>query len=338
MRKILLTTTTLILITVMTLALLSGCFKEDKVIREDFDYRNYGYRYDDVTFTVTPIDSAIASGNDIAAVLHLLAVAEANLIAANYLASASTGGGTATSSLFNMEGSLEFGDIYVRDNGAFYSQSVARVTEANSSSPVNLLSLAQALLDQADRKYSADGQTFYVQKVEGTKATARMIKDYPFGSATFAEGVRESFTLAEYMEEEYVKADYRELSNFVFAEDTIDADSVDIKYENGMYTFTFEVNLDDAASREKATEHARANMREASKSNDLEYGLYRVTIEMFDNGLIAKYTKEESWIATLNIGPLKPNGASQSETSIFYSWDPADCTFAVNGIDISWTN
>lgn len=337
MRKVFIKLLTVMLVAVISVAMLSSCKpKDETMLRDDFVYRNYGMRYDDVTFNRTSIDPTIAAGNDINAILHFLEVIDANLIAANYLASASTGGGTASSSLFSMEGALEFGDIYVRENGAFYSQSVARVTRADSTSPVNLLSLAQALLDQADRKYSADGQTFYVQKVNGNRAVARMIEDYPYGSAAFSAGKLEVLELNEYKEAQYVKNTVGELSHFVFAEDTILHDTINIQYANGLYEFTFDVNLEDEAAREKATEFARANMREASSSDDLEYGLFRVTIEMYDNGLIAKYTKEESWLATLSVGPLSPNGASHSSTSIYYSWDPADCTFAVNNIDISW--
>lgn len=329
---------TVALVTIITLSmLLASCVTDEPVLRdEDFVYRNYGVRFNDVGFTVTPINAEIAQGNDVAAALHLLDVVHANMLAADYLASASVGGGSASSSLFDMCGSLQFGDIYIRDNGAFYSQSVARVTEANSSSPVDLLKLAQALLDQSDRKYSPDGETFYVQKAKGSKAVCRMIEDYPFGSSDFSTGSVEVFTLAQYMEEEFIYRDYRELSNFVFTADTILADSVSITYEDGLYTLNFEVNLEDTSARDIATEYARANMREAATSTDLEYALYKVTLEIWDNGLIRKYTKEESWAATLSIGPLKPNGASHSITSIYYSWDPADCTFSGNNIDISW--
>ena len=311
--------------------------KEPTPERGEFDYRNYNRRYDNVSFTVTPIDAEIAGGNDVAAVLHLLSVANSNVIAANYLASASTGDGSAGSSLLDMNGTLEFGDIYIRDNGAFYSQSVARITEATSSSPIDLLGFAQALLDQADRKYSADGETFYVQKVKGMSGESRMILDYPYGSAEFSEGAVEQFTLEQYKEEEYVKEYYNELSNFVFAEDTILPDNVVITYVDGLYTCNFEVNLVDIAARDKATEFSRANMREASDSDDLQYVLYKVTIEIYDNGLIKKYTKEESWEATLNLPlGLSPHGSSHSITSVFYSWDPDDCSFETMGIDTSW--
>jgi len=341
MKKGLLRFFSVILVLTVSFIFLTSCVDppEESVIRDDFEYRNYGIKFDDVNFANTEITSSIAQGEDkIAAALHLITVAENNVIAADYLASASVGDGTASSSLFDMSGALQFGDIYVRDNGKFYSQSVARVTEATTSFPANLLTAAQALLDQSDRKYSADGQTFYVQKVKGTKATARMIKDYPYGTSTFERGELEVFDLDGYKAEEYIRTDYRELSNFVFAEDTIKEDSIEISYddESGLYTLYFEVDLENEAAREKATEHSRANMREASNSDDLEYAIYNVTIEVYENGLIRKFTREESWEATLNVLGLKPHGSSHSETSVFYSWDPADCTFEVNNIDTSW--
>jgi hypothetical protein len=306
---------------------------------ENYEYKNYGVRFDDVSFSRTSIDAGIAAGDDnLAKVLNFLDVIDANLIAADYVANASTGSGTASSSLFEMQGSLDFGDIYIRENGKYYSQSVARVTEATTSfKGLNLITVARGMLDQADRQYSADGITFYRQEVKGGSAAAEMIEPYPYGSATFEEGELETLTLEEYNQKEYVNNDYRELSNFEFASDTIKADSVTVELKDGLYTFSFDVNLTDTAARDKATEHSRAGMRKASSSNDLEYVLYKVTIEMWDNGLIRKYNKKESWAATLSLPlGLAPHGESYSDTSIYYSWDPADCTFAGNNIDITW--
>ena len=325
------------IVIVFTASILSSCKPADEDIdRGAFEYRNYGIRYDDVGFERTPIDMEIAQGeDDIEAILHILDVIEANLIAADYLASASVGGGSASSSMFDMRGSLDFADIYCRDNGAFYSQSIARVTEASSSVSDSILGAAQAM-GQADRKYSADGETFYVQKVKGNKANAKMIRDYPFGTSTFNKGDLEKLSLSKYKEKEYIRSDYRELTNFVINRDTIKADTAEISYEEGMFTLYFEIDLENKEARDTATEYARANMREASSSNDLEYAIYNVTIEVYDNGLIRKYTKEESWEATLKILFWSPHGASLSETSVYYSWDPADCSFSANGIDVSW--
>jgi hypothetical protein len=349
MKKILLTLLTLLLLSAFMFTMV-GCkpVVDTPVDRPDeFSYKNYGLRYDDVSFSATPISASEVAGGGVDAALYILSVIDANLLAANYLASASVGGGSATSGLFELEGSLQFGDTYVRDNGAFYSQCVARVTSASSSAPFNVLNLAQVLLDQSDRKYSADGQTFYVQKAAGSGAECRMIEDYPYGTSNFASGEKETLTLEEYMDAEYTKYDYRELTHFVFTADTILSDSVTLTYNEGLYTLDFTVNLDGETivadgktARDIATEHARANMREAATSNDLEYGLFKVTIEVYDNGMIASYTKEESWEATLTLisGVLEPSGSSHSVTTVYYSWDPADCTFEGNNIDISWAS
>ena len=305
---------------------------------KDFSYRSYGLRYDKVSFKNRPVNSEIAAGNDSTAkVLHFLDIINYNLITADYLAAISVGGGTASSDLLNIKGGLKYGHVYVRDRGRFYLQSVAKVTEATSSLNINLLSLTQNLLNSAERKYSPDGKIFYLERVKGGHSNAKLLYSYTYGWADFRKGEHKVLNLAEYKAEEFIYRDYRELNNFVLTPDTIRRDSIRISYKDGLYTFTFRVNLEDGVSRDKATKYARAHLREVSKSEDLEYILYKVTIEMWDNGMIRKYTKEESWKASLKL-PLgiRPSGCSYSLTSVYYSWNPADCTFKTNNSDISW--
>lgn len=306
--------------------------------KSEFHFRSYSERYDDVNFDRTLINSDIAGNGDINSILHLLKVANDNVIKANYLAFISFGKGNAKASLLDINGSLKYSDVYIRNNDAFYMQSFSKIISVSSKAPFEVLNLTEALLNQAERIYSPNGKEFIIEKTRGNKAKIEPVKSYPFYKAEFVKSEIKRCNLKQFNEEQYVRSNNKELTNFVITKETIQRDTINMKYSNGLYTFSFNINLQDKTSRDAATRYSRARLRNVSGSKDLEYKIYKITIELWDNGLIRKITKEESWEATLNIGPLSPSGTTKSSNTSYYSFNPLDCNFTTMNIDLNWTS
>ena len=328
----------IIMIAIVSASLMTGFYQEKAcALGKEINYKNYGVRYDNVGFTLTPIDKTKMEKKDVTAALHLLDVVNKNLANADYFAFCSTGYGTARSSLMSMSGSLDYGVIYIKDGKSMYYQSAADVVEFNSSAGSRLSNLTQGLLDRAERKYSPDGKTFYVQKVKGNKAKIKVLNKYPFSDADYNVGETQKLSLNEFKKQEYVAANVNELTNMLFTKDTILDKSVAINYSGGIYRLAFTVDLSNNTLRDKATKYARGMLRDLVESNDLEFNHFRVNLEVWDNGLVRKFTREESWKGTINLPlNLKPEGISKSSAAIWYNWNPADCKIKDNKIDLSW--
>lgn len=333
-KKILLITTLVIMVTITFTGFKT---KDVAKISETINYKNFGVRYDNVNFDATPINAENVASKDVSAALHILDVVDKNLKAANNVAYASTGSGTASSSLMNMSGALDYGIIFIKDNGAFYLQSAADVTDVNSNAGATFSKLTKGLLDQAERRYSPDGKTVFVQKVKGKKGNAKVFNSFPFCSADYNQGKIKKYSLQEYYNKEYIKSDFSETSNLVFSKNTIAPESIKLDYKDGLYKLSFDLNLKSKGARDEATKFARPMLREMTDSKDLEFNVFKVDVEVWDSGLVRKYTREESWEGHLELPlNLKPKGLSQSTASIYYSWDPANCSIKGNKIDLSW--
>jgi hypothetical protein len=114
----------------------------------------------------------------------------------------------------------------------------------------------------------------------------------------------------------------------VISEDSLLKDSYTVVYneDDDIYTVSFEIDVTTQDARDAYTERPRASLRKASTSNDLEYLKYKITIELWDNGTLKTFTTEEQWEATLILTSFaKPHGASQSESTDYFSWDKEDC-------------
>jgi hypothetical protein len=291
----------------------------------------------DFGFTPTPIDKSIADKGDARAAEHILQVVDANLSAAPHYSFYSRGGGSAVSSFMDMSGELEYGIIFLKDNGAMYMQSGAHVTRLSSSAGEKLSNAVKGVIDQAERHYSPDGKTFYIQRVKGFKAKTKVFDRFPYSASNFSASKVEEMTKEEYCRSQCVRKDIFELSNIVMDASTIDPASVKLDRKDNLYRLSFSINLDDAGIREKATRYARGFLRSISNSDDLQFKVFKVYMEVYENGLIKKYTREESWGGTLKLGMgFRPDGVSKSANSFHFTFDPVKCKIKGNGIDTSW--
>lgn len=332
----------LALIIVVCTVMLTACPGNEVVAPVTLDRGNFETKMDidDLEFTTTTvegrpsghmnIDTGIAQGADsVAAVLHLMDVAEHNYYTAKYLAKYSDGGGSATA--VGMEGKMTVRSLSIREDDTSYYQTAGRVYEGD---PQSLLGFAQALLDQGKRTYTincgTDEEVTYKQEPKG-KGKPAMTDSFPYATCDFSKGKIETFDAANPDVENDFSLKYPgELTNYVVSADSLLADSYSVVYDEefGIYTVSFAINTAamDGEGFELYGKQPQKSLRKSAGSEDLIHLYYRVSFEMFDNGLIKTYKSEESWDATLILAKgINAHGSSTSLSVDYFSWDPDDC-------------
>jgi len=303
-----------------------------------FNYLIPAHAYSKTSFAPIPINHKIAQKGDIAAVEHILQVIDSNLIAAPSYSFYSRGGGGASSSFMDMNGRLEYGLVFIKDNGALYLQSGAYVSDLTSSAGEKLSKAVRGVIDQAERHYSPDGKVFYTQKVRGFKAKTKVFNSFPYSSANYGASKLQVANRQDYISNQCIKNDIFEFSNMVMDKSTIDPNSIKIVHKDGVYKLSYQLNLNDVHARDKATQYARSFLRNIANSDDLQFKVFKVYIEVSDNGLIKKCCREESWTGTLKLPMgLRPVGTTRSRNCFNYTFNPKACKIK-GRIDTSWAS
>lgn len=291
----------------------------------DFSYLSYNQRFDEVSFKNKKIDYYIVSKKDINAILYILDIAEYNLTNSDTMSYITFCNGHANTNILDMKGSLEYKSILIKDNNRFYQECYSKVISVDSRNNSDILDLTKSILDKASKRYSPDGNNVYVKDVNGIKAKVKQKNSYPYGTADYTKSKTTRYNLNEYKRKEYIRSDIYELTNIVINKDTVSNKSIKINYKNGLYKISFEINLKDKNKRDIATKFAKQNLRDKAHSKDIEYNRYRIEFEIYDNGLIKKFTRYESLSGTLSLGLFNPKGSAQSQTVCYYNWNPKFC-------------
>lgn len=255
------------------------------------------------------------------AVLALFNAADRVQREANLVFTISDGGGYAKS---GAEGYMTVRGFYFRNGNSYYSQSAGEVTDANVG-PIAATTIARNMLDQLSRTYTADMQTFYREKAEegkyANKPDVSAYDHFPYVTADFARCTSETFNHEEWIEEARILNNVGELSNFDFNVNAIKDAEISHNTDEHFYQLKFSLdtsNKDDAYV--DVVNFAREGLREASNSDDLDYVVYDVIMEVWDNGYIRSFSSVENWEATLNIlGGI--HGVSDSSNVTVYYWD-----------------
>jgi hypothetical protein len=318
-----------------TLLFLYACDPEE-VLPVDIEYGNFEKDFSDTTFSVTPIDSAIALGADkLTAMEHLLTVIDTNLENADHYASFSDGSGEAFTG--GMGGTMTVRSMFIKNDSSFYYEIAGRLIECE---PAVGKDAAQIMLNQCRREGSSDMVTFYLQE-PGNAGSPTLIDAFPGFTNTFPSNTDvESFDEEGYMTDRNIKERVGEFTNFTFSRDTVLESSVNITHDDefGFYTLQFSLNLDDTAARDLATDFPRKSLRTVAQSDDIEYSVYDMTIEVWDSGLIRKLNSEESWSGSITVLWFTLEGSSHSLNTVYYSWDPEDCVLSQYGYNYDWCN
>lgn len=336
MKKLIFKTLSIMIVAVFITVFFASCAKNEEVNDALVNRGNFATYIDasEVSFTVTPVDPTIAQGSDeLAAIIHLMTVADANYVNADYLARISLGGGSASTGAGSttMTGTMSVRSFNIREPGKTYDQSIGRVYEGD---PQSLLPAAQALLNQGKRTLvmhrGEDNEIKYTQEPKN-KGNPQMIDDFPYATLDFNKANVTSKLKSEEEPHDPDNPKYLkhpgELTNFVITADSILPESYSVEYDSDkkLYTAIFEIDLSDQAKRDAYTNIPRKDLRKDATSDDLEYQKYKVILKMWDNGLIQTYSTEEEWAATLKISFATLNGSSQSTNVVYYSWDRDDC-------------
>lgn len=300
-----------------------GC-KSIEIAPIEFEYGSYAQRTN-VSFELMNVNASIANGSDKALALeHLIQVADTNLQNSTNVARISFAEGEAYTG--GIGGKMAMRMLMLKHGGAFYYETAGSLYEAN---PAAGLTAGKIFVDQASREYSSDIETFYLQS-PNHKGKPQMTEEFPYFNNTY----RKVKVVTENIEE---RDNPFELTKFVFNRNTVLLDSIEIYYNSsiGLYTLTFELNLEDKEARDEATERPRSELREKG-SEDLEYVYYKYSIELWDNGLIRTVTAEESWLGSISVFIFPSiTGSSESTVVDYYSWDVADSEY-LETIDLSW--
>lgn len=303
----------------------SAC-KKIEINPIELDYGHYEMRYDAEYQLMSLNSNIINDDNKSLAMEHILCVADTNLQNAPYISKITFAEGEAYTG--GIGGKMIMRMLMLKHNNAFYYEAAGSLYEAN---PAAGLQAGKIFIDQASREYSADMETFYKQNPK-YKGKPTMTDDFPYFSIDYRKAKLETMTMDEREDKDY----FGKLTNFVFNSNTVKHDSIAINYieADGLYTLSFELNLEDEAARQEATQVPRDKLREQG-SEDLEYVYYKYTMEIWDNGLIRTVTAEESWLGTIDVFFLHLNGSSESVAKDYYSWDPSDSAH-IESLDTSW--
>lgn len=319
---------TAIAVLIMVICTISFCScKPIDIATVELNYGNYEQRYDNVNFALQSLNADIIEGSDKAlAMEHMLSVADTNLQNSVNVARLAFAEGEAYTG--GVGGTMAMRMLYLKHNGAYYYEDAGSLYKAN---PAAGLSAGKIFVDQASREYSPDLETFYKQNPK-YKGKPQMTENFPY----FANEYKKAKLSTTSFEERENSEDFGKLTNFVFNRNTVKADTINIGYISGsqLYTLSFELNLEDEAARNEATEKPRAKLREQGSDN-LEYVYYKYIIEIWDNGLIRKVVAEESWLGTINVFFMELTGSSHSISKEYYSWDPSDSAY-LEQLDLSW--
>ncbi len=319
-----------ILILAMVSVFAAGCKKKDPYIPEALDIEA-GSR-PDLASGITAnelivINAGLAvnatEAQKKAAVLTLFNAADRVQRAASIIMNISDGGGYAKT---GAEGYMTVRGFYFRSGNTYYSQTAGEVTSANVGTLIpNATNVARNMLDQLGRTYSPDLETFHRAKAKDGKAAKKpnvsAYENFPYVSADFSGCSNEEFDLDEWKVESRILNNVGELSNFNFNVNAIKDAVVSYNDDDKFYRIDFALDTSNKdAAYDSVVNYARAGLREASTSEDLDYVKYVVSMEIWDNGYVRSFTTEENWVATLKVVGLPISGMSDSKNTTVYYW------------------
>lgn len=223
-------------------------------------------------------------------------------------------------------GDMTYKDFCFRYNNKFYEQSAGQVINIGIKLP-NAINVARNKLDRLSKTYSNDMKTFNGVIAKSGKDAKRpnvnAYKHFPYVKADYSSSEKRVFSINEWKNYKNIRNNVTELSNIQFSENIIDNALISYDKNKKIYNVSFELDLSLSGNREyeNAVYYARKALRNAAKTNDLDYSKYKITMKIKENGHIDTYTIEESWKGTMKFSIVKIKCVSEScKISKFY-WD-----------------
>lgn len=262
--------------------------------------------------------------------VELYRLGDENLQNADFFACVSKGSGGADISAFNLRGNMSVREMTIKNGSEWYYRSCGMVmnTETLNGSSVNsgdsLLPVIRGILDYGKRKYSPDGEHFYVQTVGTGDLDAESINRFLtadwLNAISFVNkkgkprGDLFSFdTQADYIAYDAYHSSHLEVDNAAITPDAITEAKITRDDRLGIFKVSFKVDVTSDA--------LDTNLFSLRKSvaDDLRYVYQTVEFEIWDCGLFRTYGTDSSW-ATRKLGGFL-SGESQNKYMRSYTYN-----------------
>lgn len=267
---------------------------------------------------------------------YLFNLANDNLSKVSYYANYAYGSGVATVVSLDMSGSMQVREVRIKDGAAMYMVTLGRVmngykTATPEINDSHILGLCRSLLDYGNRKYTPDGQTFYLQNGKSSclleNSVDNFYTDTPYIDWNKCKKVK-SMSLADFMKEDYYNKSYVETTNGVIIPENIVNASISHN-DDGYYEIEITVDITTDALK-LSTE----STRNSASSDDIVYRYQTIKCQIWDCGLFRQYETYDSWAGTLLKGLLE--GYSTNEWHKLFTYNKENAPLYQIPSDVSW--
>ena len=337
--------TLILVITLLSVLLLSGCNGGADTADVDLDFDSLGSKPNAQAIAkATPIDPTnfkfsseeTTDPDVIASIRSIILIANQNNVECDFYAAAAYGTGEAKIKLGgqNIVGSMDTREWRLFDNGEYFFDSYGLVVgghtikEDGSTGKVadTLISALSSVLNFTERVYSPDSQTFYMSK-KG-KSDNKTLTRYPsLDAVNYKKPASKKYTYENYVKENFYRNDFREFSSDDFDEDLNPITSGILTYdsENGIYYLECEINCED----ESVLDLSIQSMKQSAGTDIFKYAKKRLKIQVWECGLIKNYINENVWEATLLPTSLKLKGSSENFYEQRFTYNKEDISVMI---------
>lgn len=265
---------------------------------------------------------------------YLFNLANNNLGKVDWYANKATGDGTATIDMgAKASGDMEVREIRIKDGDAMYMETMGQVVDGrmnNGSSADWIISLCRGILDYGNRKYTPDGETFYLQSggtgVLNESSLDNFYTDEPYIDWSKCDKV-ETVSTEQFMEQEYYRNHYAETNSSIIEARTLTEASVTHNDDYGFYEIVMVVDVTT-----DALDLATASTRKSASSDDIVFVYQTITCQVWDCGLFRTYVTDDSWAGTL-AGALGGSSVNHWEKYFTYNKENAPGMQIPEGMD-----
>lgn len=278
------------------------------------------------------------------AATYLFNIANDNLSKVAYYANYAYGSGIASVTSMGMSGSMQVREVRIKDGAAMYMETMGRVVngyknETPQKNDSTILGLCRELLDYGNRKFTPDGQTFYVQDGKTgsllESALDNFYTDKSYINWDKCNKVR-SMSVQDFMKEDYYKDSYVETSNGVIIPENITNASI-VHNDAGYYEIEITVDVSTDALK-LSTE----STRESANSKDIVYLYQTIKCQIWDCGLFRLYETYDSWSGSLGVSTspllswIKLQGYSENQWHKYFTYNKENAPLYQIPADSGW--
>ncbi len=338
--------TLIVIVLALSAVLMCACGPKVQSTEASLDFDNLGSRPNaQAAANSTPVDaSKITLSSEettdqavLDSIEYLLKLSNQNNIDCDFFAAAAYGTGEAKIRFTgqNIVGNMDIREWRMYDNGEYFFDSYGLVVggytlKENGSKggvPDSLVSLISGVLNYTERVYSPDGETFYKSK-EGKADSESLIKFPSLDAIEYKKPKAQKTDVDTYIEEKHYRHSFKE-----FTTDNLDDENLTpitsgkLTYDeaNGIYTLECEVNCED----ERILDLSIKSMKQSSGTDIFKYAKKRLTIEIWECGLVKSYININRWEATLLPTSLKLQGASENFYNQAFTYNKEDIKIMV---------